>query len=154
MKKNGAPRASAIGLALVMTASIAAIGGPQQGLTETRSVWDGVYTEEQATRGGALYARECSSCHGEDLMGADEATPLAGALFLSNWDGLTVGDLFERVRVSMPQGDPGKLDRQQTADVLAYVLHFNQFPAGDSELARRTEFLKEIRFQATRPGSE
>jgi len=143
-------------LALVLTAGIAAIAGARQTAPtpETRSVWDGVYTGEQAKRGGALYGQECASCHGEDLMGADEATPLAGGQFMSNWDGLTVGDLFERVRVSMPQGDPGKLDRQQTADVLAYVLQVNQFPVGETELARQTEVLKQIRIEATKPGDK
>ena len=140
-------------LALVMTAGIAAIGARQTLSTqEGLSVWDGVYTEEQAMRGGAVYGQECSSCHGENLMGMDEATPLAGDRFMSNWDGLTVGDLFERVRMSMPQGDPGKLDRQQTADVLAYVLQINNFPVGETELARRTEVLKQIRIEATKPG--
>ena len=71
---------------------------------------------------------------------------------MSNWDGLTVGDLFERVRISMPQGDPGKLDRQQTADVLAYVLQVNSFPVGETELVRRTEVLKQIRIEAMKPG--
>ena len=140
-------------LALVVMAGIAAISGVRQTAPtpETPSVWDGVYTEEQAKRGEALYAGECSSCHGADLMGMDESSPLAGALFMGNWDGLTVGDLFERVRVSMPQDDPGRLDRQQTADVLAYVLRFNKFPVGETELARQTEVLKQIRFEATKP---
>jgi quinoprotein glucose dehydrogenase len=143
-------------LALVLTVGIAAIGGARQTLStqESLSVWDGVYTKEQAERGGALYGQECSSCHGENLTGADEATPLAGAQFMSNWDGLTVGDLFERVRVSMPQGDPGKLGRQQTADVLAYVLQVNNFPVGETELARQTEILKQIRIEASKPGPD
>jgi mono/diheme cytochrome c family protein len=142
-----------VGLALVATVGMAAVGIAQQDATtpETRSVWDGVYTEEQATRGAAVYEQECSSCHGEDLAGRDEAPPLSGALFTGNWDGLTVGDLFDRIRVSMPQGDPGRLSRQQIADVLAHLLRFNQFPAGEAELARQTEFLKQIRFEATKP---
>jgi hypothetical protein len=63
-----------------------------------------------------------------------------------------VGDLYERVRVSMPQDNPGKLSRQETADVLAYVFQRNEFPPGESELARQAEVLKEIRFVATKPG--
>ena len=142
-----------IGITLVVLVGAAAVGVAQQDVpaSETRSVWDGVYTEEQAVRGASVYTDECSSCHGEDLAGRDEAPPLSGALFMGNWDGLTVGDLFERIRVSMPQGDPGRLSRQQIADVLAHVLRFNRFPAGEAELARQTEFLKLIRFEATKP---
>jgi len=118
---------------------------------ETRSVWDSVYTEEQAKRGEALYRKECMSCHGETLAGGESAPPLTGGAFLSNWNGLTLGDLFERIRKSMPQNSPGKLNRQQNADILAYTLNANRFPAGKTELSRQTEFLKEIRFEAMKP---
>lgn len=142
--------------ALVLLAAMAAIASAVSAVSpmQSRSIWDGVYTEEQATRGGEIYLKDCSGCHGEDLMGKDESTPLAGPLFLSNWDGLTVGDLYDRVRVSMPQDNPGKLSRQETADVLAYVFQVNQFPAGESELARQTEMLKDIKFEAAKPGNE
>lgn len=115
---------------------------------ESRSVWDGVYTEEQAKRGETLYNKECASCHGDTLIGAGGASPLTGGTFLSNWNGLTVGDLFERIRKTMPQGSLGKLTKQQDADVLAYILSFNKFPAGKTELPRQVEFLKEIRLEA------
>ncbi|MBZ5728998.1 MAG: cytochrome c [Acidobacteriia bacterium] len=117
----------------------------------TRSVWDGVYTEEQAGRGKAHYNRECASCHGEALSGGEEAPPLAGDAFLANWNGLTVGDLFERIRRSMPQDNPGRLSRQQDIDILAYMLAANRFPAGKAELESRGEALKQIRFDAAKP---
>jgi len=53
----------------------------------------------------------------------------------------------------MPNDRPGTLSRQQTADVLAYVFSFNRFPAGKAELARQTELLKQIKFEATRPAA-
>jgi mono/diheme cytochrome c family protein len=117
----------------------------------SRSVWDGVYSQVQAGRGQSLYSEQCASCHGSDLMGQDEASPLTGDQFLSNYNGLTVGDLFERVRVSMPANNPGKLTRQQNADILAYILSFNKFPAGSADLATQTEVLKQIKFEATKP---
>lgn len=119
--------------------------------TPSRSVWDGVYTSEQATRGQALYTQECSRCHGDDLNGGDEVPPLVGAGFLSNWNGLTVGDLFERIRVSMPADQPGKLSRERIADIVADLLSLNQFPAGNMELQRQTEILKLIRIDASKP---
>jgi hypothetical protein len=51
----------------------------------------------------------------------------------------------------MPQNAPGKLNRQQNADILAFVLSASKFPAGKTELSRQTEFLKEIRFEAVKP---
>jgi S-disulfanyl-L-cysteine oxidoreductase SoxD len=125
--------------------------GPPAQSSDSRSVWDGVYTDEQAKRGEELYRKECASCHGETLVGGGGAAPLTGGSFLSNWNGLTVGDLFDRIRKTMPQGSLGKLSKQQDADVLAFLLSFNKFPAGKMELQKQVEFLKQIRFEATKP---
>src|SRR5262245_30383145 len=70
----------------------------QQTAEERRSVWDGVYTEEQGKPGESLCAQECARCHGTEVEGNDETPALAGPAFLANWDGFTVGDLSERVR--------------------------------------------------------
>ena len=119
-------------------------------IAEPRSVWSGVYTIEQATRGAAVYRRECVECHLEDLTGNEEASPLAGSAFLANWDGLSVGALVDETRKSMPKKTPGKLDRQQYIDVIAFVLRENMFPAGNAELPRESEGLSQIRIRQVR----
>jgi hypothetical protein len=55
------------------------------------------------------------------------------------------------MRTSMPLNKPGKLSREVNADILAYMLSMNQFPAGRTELPHATEVLKEIRIDATKP---
>src|SRR5438309_8157350 len=117
----------------------------------TQSVWDGVYSEEQANRGAVLYAQKCAFCHGPDLTGGEIAPALNSAEFKSNWSGLSVDDLMERIKVSMPQDDPGSLSRQQTADILAFVLFKDGFPEGKTELAREAEVLKAMRFEEKKP---
>ena len=114
-----------------------------------RSVWDGVYTEEQAKRGASLYGKECATCHRTD-SGGEEASALAGPAFLANWDGLTVGDLCERIRVSMPPDNPRRVSRRQIVDILGHLLKINGFPAGETELAQQTEALKQIRIEANK----
>ncbi len=123
----------------------------QKNADSPRSVWNGEYTDEQAKRGAPLYSAFCASCHGSELTGGEMAPALVGGEFMSNWNGVTLGDLFERIRVSMPQNDPGSLSRKQNADVLAYVLSSNKFPAGATELAAETEILKQVRFEASKP---
>jgi mono/diheme cytochrome c family protein len=119
------------------------------GRAQQRTVWDGVYTDEQATRGEALYGEHCVKCHGATLQGNGEgALPLTGATFKSTWNGVSMGAMFDRVRVSMPQDKPATLTRQQVADVLAFILRANKFPAGKTELARQTDLLNAIVFQA------
>ncbi len=116
------------------------------------SVWDGVYTEEQSKRGEAAYAQECASCHGSALTGGESAPPLMGGEFSSNWNGLTLGDLFERIRTTMPATRPGSLARDKIVDVVAYMLAMNRYPAGTTTLPRQTEALKTIRIDAEKPG--
>lgn len=116
----------------------------------SRSVRDGVYTEEQAKRGSLLYNQHCSACHGADLAGGDEVPALRGESFLANWKGLPLIELFERIRTSMPADNPGKLNRQQYADILAYVLKFDNYPAGSTELPTQTDALRQIRFEASK----
>ncbi len=114
----------------------------------TRSVWDGVYTEDQADRGRGLYNQHCASCHADTLTGGEMSPPLAGGEFLSNWNGLTLGELFERIRTTMPQNKAGKLSREVNADITAYILSVNKFPSGKTDLPHSTEFLKEIRIES------
>jgi mono/diheme cytochrome c family protein len=116
---------------------------------QQRTVWDGVYTDEQATRGEALYGEHCVKCHGATLQGNGEgALPLTGATFKSTWNGVSMGAMFDRVRLSMPQDKPATMTRQQVADVLAFILRANKMPAGTSELSRQTDLLNAIVFQA------
>ena len=118
----------------------------------TKSVWDGVYTEAQANRGKAGYAEQCASCHGPELTGGEMAPALAGGEFMAGWDGLTVGDLFERIRISMPQNSPGSLSGAQNADILAFMLASNKFPVGQTELGKDAMVLKAIKFEAKKSG--
>src|SRR5450432_4094838 len=106
----------------------------------SRSVWDGVYTEEQANRGRPLYNEHCASCHADTLMGGEMSPPLVGGDFLSNWNGLTLGELFERIRTTMPLNKAGKLSREVNADITAYILSVNKFPSGKVALPHSVEF--------------
>jgi S-disulfanyl-L-cysteine oxidoreductase SoxD len=118
----------------------------------TSSVWDGVYTDVQATRGAGAYTEHCALCHGASLGGVGEAPALTGARFISDFDGLSLGELFDRIRTTMPLNNPAGLSRDQYADVLAFVLKSNGFPAGSSEIYRRREYLDTIVFESRRRG--
>ncbi len=116
----------------------------------SRSVWDGVYTREQATRGQTAYREECMKCHGENLGGGEAGPPLAGDEFLQKWNGKTAGDLFAAIRKTMPSDDPGNLSSRQYSDIVAYILGVNEFPAGQKELDREIAALNEIRIEMKR----
>ena len=126
-------------------------GGELWAQDASKSTWDGVYTSAQAERGQVAYNQNCANCHGAALAGTGEAKPLAGPEFLSTWNGLTMADLFDRTKTTMPMDRPGALPRETYADALAYVLKFNGFPAGPRDLDKRSEMLAGIRIDAFRP---
>jgi mono/diheme cytochrome c family protein len=109
---------------------------------------DGVYTADQAKRGEALYKETCSACHGDNLEGSGPMPPLSGKDFLANWQGKTVGDLFEKVTTSMPATAPGTLTPEQAADILSYTLSVGKYPAGSAALASKMEPLLQIKVEA------
>ena len=112
-----------------------------------RSVLDGVFSKEQLARGQKAYNSLCARCHGDNLLGGEEATPLVGQDFLKNWTAKSVGALLEYTRKEMPSDGPGKLSRQQCADATAYVLSANGCPAGDAELPADPEAASQILIQ-------
>jgi S-disulfanyl-L-cysteine oxidoreductase SoxD len=95
-----------------------------------RDVWNGVYTAEQAARGKVAYAENCAACHGDTLAGIDVAPALVGGGFLNNWNGTSAGDLFSRIKTTMPLSAPGSLPGKTVADIQAYIFEANGFPAG------------------------
>ena len=138
-------------IALFPAAAVFVLHATVHAQPPTKSIWDGVYSQAQAERGRGLYQDQCASCHGSELTGGEMAPPLSGGEFMAGWDGLTVGDLFERVRISMPQNAPGSLSGQQNADILAFVFSVNKFPAGDTELPKEAGILKTIKFEVKKP---
>src|SRR5262249_42023345 len=102
-------------------------------------------------RGEALYNQNCASCHGTSLEGGEMAPPLTGNDFNSNWDSLTLGQLLERIRTTMPQENPGSLSRQQVVDVITYLLQRGKFPSGSADLPPQADALGAIGFKAQKP---
>jgi cytochrome c1 len=116
-----------------------------------KTVWDGVYTEEQAKRGAELYAEKCSMCHGDSLGGVESAPALTGPAFYGNWEGETLNALFERIRLSMPQDNPGSLSRTQNADIIAHMLRVGGYPAGSTALEGQAGALTAIKVLTYKP---
>ena len=113
------------------------LGGPPEaraGQEKRTTVWDGVYTTEQAARGKRVYDGNCGACHLPDMSGSDEARPLAGERFMQDWREDTLHTLFVRIRNLMPFDEPATLGEEAYLDSVAYILEFNGFPPGDREL--------------------
>ena len=136
--------------AVFAIAVVAAVASPKAAAQGSRTVWDGVYTEEQAKRGEKVYASQCAGCHGDNLLGG-EAPALTGPLFASNWEGVPLSDLLDRIRITMPLDNPGMLSRQDVADIIAHMLKAGTMPAGAEALSTDAGVLAQIKFVSTRP---
>lgn len=97
----------------------------------------GVYTAEQAARGRDVYAGNCKNCHTPESH--------TGAVFNATWNKRSLSELYTYIRDRMPKNDPGSLESQEYADVLAYVLRLNRMPAGQRELPADSAAIKRIR---------
>ena len=126
--------------ALVAVAAMSQIAGAQSaGPNGTRSTSAGVYTDEQASRGRDMYAMQCKSCH----------TPAShtGVVFANSWDRRPLSDLYQFIVTRMPKNEPGSLQPDEYADVLAYLLKLNDFPSGSEALPADSLALKKIRIE-------
>ena len=115
-----------------------------------KTTWDGVYSDAQASKGEAVYQDKCAKCHGTELTGGD-APDLVGAGFASDWDGLTVTQLFDRTKTSMPQDNPGSLSRDDTAAIVAFILEKNGFPSGANDMSSDGAAMGQIKYVAVKP---
>jgi mono/diheme cytochrome c family protein len=124
-------------------------GADQPAFTATlaaqgQTIWEGVYTDEQAERGERAYEQECAACHLDDLMGDGIAPALIGSSFFFRWSALSVSDMYVAIRTTMPQGAPASLSPAGYADISAFLLQKNKLPSGDTELPTDTDDLEEI----------
>jgi S-disulfanyl-L-cysteine oxidoreductase SoxD len=128
----------------VVAAAGAAAASAQTQPHAGRSVLSGVYTAEQAAQGETVFKNVCANCHA--------TSQFTGVAFLKQWVGRAVYSLFDQIRTSMPQDNPGGLSRAEYLAVITYILKLNSLPAGTAALPEDEAELKQIRFD-TLPGS-
>lgn len=105
-----------------------------------KSVWQGVYTDAQAARGESEQQNNCAACHGTEKY--------SGEAFTKAWIGRTAFDLFDQIKTTMPDDNPGGLSVQQYTDVVAYIFKINGMPAGTQALPADPEALRLIKIEA------
>ena len=114
---------------------------------------DGLYTADQAHRGETMYKAQCTSCHGDALDGVGPYPPLSGDDFLTKYQGQPALNLYNMIQKLMPATAPGSLTRPQAADLLAYILSFNKFPAGTKDFPIDEDSLKKLTLPKPAPKS-
>lgn len=133
-----------LALAILGVAFGVAFGSAQAQSTDStsrqKSVLQGVYSDEQATRGDSEHQANCGACHGTENY--------VGDAFVRTWVGRTAFDLFDQLKTTMPEDNPGGLSAQQYTDIIAYIFKINGLPAGTEALPADAEALRLIRIEA------
>ena len=146
MKRRPARRACPYIIVCVLVFALCAVSS-SIAQSPNKTIWDAVYTKEQAERGKAAYAETCSYCHGPGLAGTEvageQAPELKGVYFILRWSG-SLSDLFIKIDDYMPKDDPGSVSSAETADIIAYLLQSNQARAGEMEIPPDREKVKDI----------
>ena len=106
---------------------------------DVRTVWDGVYTAEQAARGRARFDGSCSECHS-----TGEAPEIAGTTFIRSWFEDSLNLPFTKMRETMPGDAPGSLSDETYIDILSFLLQASDFPAGEEPLTADPDQLASI----------
>ena len=134
---------------LILGLGIALLGTAYSSVqAQAMSVLDGIYTAAQAERGKAVYAMNCAGCHGEKQEGGNAGPTLSGPDFTNGYKDGSAGALLTKISQDMPSSAPGSLEPQQYADVFAFVLSVNKYPAGQTEAPKDPADLKNVKMAA------
>jgi mono/diheme cytochrome c family protein len=123
------------------------VPGTSVAAQDRKTVWDKVYTEDQATRGKTEYETHCVGCHVKDLSGRDgggEGPQLAGSAFTKKWDLQNLNQLYTEIKQRMPRDQPGTLSDDAYLSIVTYILQSNKYPAGEEPLSAEAGSLANI----------
>jgi mono/diheme cytochrome c family protein len=124
-------------ISAVTVVAVTAVTGPTTA-AQSKTVWDGVYTQQQAERGALSFASNCARCHEASANDGEEGKNLAGKVFWQSFRESTVDHLLDYVSRNMPNGAGGTLGATTYADLVAYILSRNDLPAGATELSKES----------------
>lgn len=128
-------RSILLGTATVLAMTLSALGWQEP----TKTTNSGVYTAEQAERGRKVFEAKCTACH--------DTARFTGEVFLDPWDGKPLKDVWDIASGTMPEDNPGSLPQQEYGDIIAYFLHLNAFPTGDTELKGEATAMAAIKIE-------
>jgi mono/diheme cytochrome c family protein len=134
-------------VSLVLTALVSAPVRAQDSAATAaaeRPVSSGVFSGKQAERGEGTYKTVCQACHAKSEYTGDK--------FKTSFVSKTAYDVFNQIRTTMPDDNPGSLERQEYVDLVAYIFSLNAYPAGEADLPADDDGLKKVRIDNPPPG--
>jgi mono/diheme cytochrome c family protein len=109
-----------------------------------RAQTSGYFTLDQATAGSDIYQAKCASCHGAQMEGYIGPSLRGHAFQVITSRQTDAGRLLLIISRNEPQNNPGALSEDEDANVLAYILQVNGYPAGKEKLSAESSHLREL----------
>ncbi|ARO15590.1 cytochrome c551 [Ketogulonicigenium robustum] len=100
----------------------------------TRTIYDGVFTAEQAERGQTDWTASCASCHGPTGRGSSGGPRVIGPVINNKYADKPLQEYFDYVVANMPMGAPHSLSNEAYVDITAFILSSHGAEPGDAEL--------------------
>ncbi len=91
---------------------------------------------KQVEVGGQWFSARCAECHATNLSDPD---------FRLKWAGRNAYELFDRMRSTMPDSDPGSLTAETYVAIAAYLMKMNGMPAAPAALTTDSTTLAAIK---------
>ena len=136
-------RTTAIILALAPAVWAASMAGVRAQAPKT--VWLGAFSNAQADRGGAVYSKECTTCHSDNFRGkVDGGPPLVGKDFEMRWADRSLLDIVTQVSELMPADEPATLTRKDWVELFAFLFRANGATMAAADLPLDEESLAAV----------
>jgi cytochrome c553 len=101
--------------ALVVWVGLVAAGmAAAQDTAPSKSTMAGIYTAAQADMGANTFSSFCSGCH--------KTSQHSGDPFKVRWAGKPLFELYDTIKATMPDDNPGTLTAAESIQVVAYLL--------------------------------
>ena len=117
---------SKVVFAVMCLCVLAIVSAAESGNSNDNDIWSGTFPAAQAERGKKTFNEKCSGCH--------ETSRFSGDSFHEEWDGKALKEIWDIASGTMPEDNPGSLQQQEYADIIAYFLSLNSYATGDAEL--------------------
>jgi hypothetical protein len=88
-----------------------------------------------------------------DLKGTDDGAALVGDEFFGDFEGSTLGALYDQIWTQMPPTRPKSIAPPNVVQLVAYILSRNHFPSGSTPLPTDTTRLNDIKMLQHNPNA-
>ncbi|HEY0875406.1 MAG TPA: cytochrome c [Vicinamibacterales bacterium] len=128
------------GSAVVWVAAFAFTAASAYVAPAQKTTNDGVYTKAQADGAKKQFETICADCHPFTVAAKKKPKdlPLGDEPFFDSWSGRPLSEMITLIALTMPNDGSATVTDEEAANLVAYILQQNGYPAGSVPLTTAT----------------